>query len=123
MEESEVCLSKRKTKSERFSAGMFSVEGRLFSSRADALAYCKAERISALRLLPCSPPKVDMDVLKLSVREDWTLRVLFHGDASLMVFEHAATAHAFCVPLSALVDLVSTVKARVRELARAGELL
>ena len=115
-------------KSEPFSAGMFSVEGRLFASRAAALAYCKAQRISAFKIGLCPAPKC-LDALKLSVRESWTLRVLFDAvDAAgssdpVLIFEHASEAHAFTVRMSDLVDLVSAVKARVRELSRAGELL
>lgn len=117
-------MAKRSQKKAEFSAGMFSVEGRLFTSRAEALAYCKANRISAYKIGLCPHPAgVDLDVLKLSVREDWRLRALFHGDAALLIFEHATKSYAFTVPLDALVDLVSTVKARVRELAREGELL
>jgi len=117
-------MAKRSAKKAEFSAGMFTVEGRLFSSRAEAVAYCKVNRISAYKIGLCPHPAgIDLDVLKLSVREDWRLRVLFHGDASLMMFEHATKSYAFTVPLSALVELVSTVKARVRELAREGELL
>lgn len=122
-------MAKRTKKSEpSFSAGMFTVEGRLFSSRAAAQAYCTAQRISAYKIGLCPVPKC-LDALKLSVRENWSLRVLFDAvDASgsrepVLIFEHAEDAHAFTVRMSDLVDLVSTVKARVRELAKAGELL
>lgn len=116
-------MAKRAKRPEPFGAGMYEVDGRLFSTRDAASAYCKANRISAYKIGLCPPPKVDLDVLKLSVREDWTLRTVFHGNAAMMLFEHADKTHGFTVPLSALVDLVSTVKARVRELAQAGELL
>lgn len=115
-------------KSEPFSAGMFSVEGRLFSSRAEALAYCKAQRIPAFKVALVPPPRVDLDALKLSVRENWTLRVLFSGDDvsgssdPVLIFEHATEAHAFTVKMVDLVDLAVVVRARVRELAKSGEL-
>lgn len=115
-------------KSEPFSAGMFTVEGRLFASRAAAEAYAKAERIPVYKVGMCPPPKC-LDALKLSVRESWSMRVLFDAlDASgssdpVLIFEHAGDAHAFTVRMSDLVDLVSTVKARVRELSKQGALL
>lgn len=106
-----------------FSAGMFTVEGRLFSSRAHALAYCKAERIPIYKIGICPPPKVEIDPVKLSLREDWSLRVLFVAADPVLIFEHASEAQAFKVRMSSLVELVSTVKARIRELAREGDLL
>lgn len=116
-------MAKRRRKSEPVSAEMYSVEGRLFRSRAGALAYCKDQRISTYRIESLSPLAVDFDPVKLSLRENWTLRVLFDDGADpVLLFEHAKAAQVFSVRMSDLVDLVSTVKARVRELAKRSEL-
>ena len=115
-------MAKRAKRPEPFGPACTKLRAGSFQRDA-ALAYCRANRISAYKIGLCPPPKVDLDVLKLSVREDWTLRTVFHGNAAMVIFEHADKAQGFTVPLSALVDLVSTVKARVRELAQAGELL
>lgn len=116
-------MAKRRRKSEPVSAEMYSVEGRLFRSRAEALAYCKDQRISTYRIESVPPLAADLDPLKLSVRENWTLRVLFDDGADpVLLFEHAKAAHVFSVRMSDLVDLASTVKARVRELAKRSEL-
>lgn len=115
-------MAKRRRKSEPVSSDLHSVEGRLFWSRAEALAYCKDQRISTYRI-ESVPPLAALDPLKLSVRENWTLRVLFDDGADpLLLFEHAKAAHVFSVRMSDLVDLASTVKARVRELAKRSEL-
>ena len=116
-------MAKRSKKSEPFSAGMFSVEGRLFSSRAEALAYCKAQRIAAFKIGLVPPPAVDLDPVKLSLREDWTLRVFYGAADPVLILEHAQEPQAFKVRMSALVELVSSVKARVRELAKSGDSL
>lgn len=114
-------MAKRKSvKEEPFLASSYVVEGRLFRTRAEALAYCKAERVSVYKIGLCPP--VD-DALKLSVGKDWSLRVFYGGDDPVLVLRHASEAQAFSVKMSDLADLVSTVKARVRELARSGELL
>ena len=107
-------------KSEPFSAGMYVVEGRLFSTRGAAEAYCKAQRIPAFKIGLASGA---LDPVKLSVRDGWTLRVFLDGPAPVLIFEHVEGVHAFTVRMSDLVDLVSSVKARVRELAKGGELL
>lgn len=107
-------------KSEPFSAGMYVVEGRLFSTRVAAEAYCKAQRIPAFKI--GLAPR-DLDPLKLSVKDGWTLRVFFDGPAPMLIFESLDDAHAFTVRMSDLTDLVSSVKARARELAKGGELL
>ena len=114
-------MSKRRVvKEEPFLASSYVVEGRLFRTRAEALAYCKAERISAYKI-GLAPP-VD-DALKLSVREDWKLSVFYGGADPVLILRHSTDAQAFQVRMSDLADLVSSVKARVRELARGGELL
>ena len=115
-------MAKRVKKAEPFSAGMYSVEGRLFGTRAAAAAYCKAQRVPAYKIGLVAAPKVS-DAVKLSVGDLWSLRVFFDGPSPMMIFEHADDVHAFSVRMDDLADLVSTVKARVRELAQAGELL
>lgn len=112
-------MAKRSSKREPFSAGLYSVAGRLFRTRAEALAYAKAERLPSWNVgLAPPPPGVDLDPIKLSVSEHWTLRVLFDDGDPVIVFEHAAEAHALRVRMSDLADLVSAFKARVRELSR-----
>lgn len=107
-----------------FSAGLYSVHGRFFRSRAEALAYCKVTRIPAFKVQLVPPPAgVELDPVKLSVREEWSLRVLFNAADPVLIFEHASDAHAFKVRMSDLIDIASAVKARLRELAREGELL
>lgn len=106
-------------KSEPFSAGCYTVEGRLFSTRPEAEEYCRKQRIPAFKI-GLAPPLPD-DVIKLSVAESWSLRVLFADADPILVFEHASDLRAFRVRMSDLADLVSSVKARVRELAKAGE--
>ena len=115
-------MAKRAKKVEPFSAGMFTVEGRLFGTRAAAQAYCKAQRVPAYKIGLCPKPAI-ADAVKLSVGDNWSLRVFFDGQSPMMIFEHADDVHAFSVSMDDLVDLVSSVKARVRELAQAGELL
>lgn len=113
-------MAKRSSKkSEPYSAGLYSVSGRLFRSRADALAYCKTERIPSWNVgLAPPPPGVDLDPIKLSLAQHWTLRVLFDDGDPVVIFTHAAEAHAVTVRMSDLADLVSAFKARVRELSR-----
>lgn len=107
-------------KSEPFSAGSYEVEGRLFSTRAAAEAYCKAQRIAAFKIGLVALP---FDPIRLSVKDGWTLRAFFDGPSPMLIFESLGDHHAFSVKMSDLVDLVTSVKARVRELAKAGELL
>lgn len=110
-------------KSEPFSAGMYSVAGRLFRTRAEALSYCEAHRIPAFRVELVPPAAADLlDPVKLSVREGWRLRVFLDGPEPVLIVEHAEAAQAFKVRFGDLVDLVALVRARVRELAREGEL-
>lgn len=105
-----------------FPTGLYSVEGRLFRTRDEAVSYCKAERIPVWKVGLAPPlPGVDLDPIKLSLRESWTLRVLFDDGEPVIVFSHAAEAHAFSVRMSDVADLVSAFKARVRELAKRGE--
>lgn len=112
-------MAKRRTKSEPFSAGLYSVEGRLFRTRDDAVSYCKAERIPLWKVgLAPFPSGVDLDPIKLSLAESWTLCVLFDDGDPVILLEHATTAHAFTVRMSDLFSLVSSVRARVRELSR-----
>lgn len=119
-------MSKRASKAAAaqvpFSNGLYSVEGRLFRTRAEAADYCKANRIPAWKIGLHPPTSVvqagDLDPVKLSLNPGWTLRVFFDGPVPLLLLEHAEAAHAFSVPMSDLVDLVSSVKARIRELAK-----
>lgn len=111
---------RRSSKEEPFLASSYVVEGRMFRTRAEAVAYCKSERISVYKIGICPP--VD-DALKLSVGKAWSLRVFYGGDDPVLIFGHENEVQAFAVRMSDLADLVSGVKARVRELARVGELL
>lgn len=113
-------MAKRAKRVEPFSAGMYVVEGRLFSTRDAASAYCKAQRIPVYKI--GLAPALS-DPLKLSVADGWTLRTFFDGPAPMLIFEHQEGVHAFTVTMDALVDLMGAVRARVRELAQAGELL
>jgi len=117
---------RRKARSDaRSSAGMFAVDGRLFSTRAEALAFCRARQRPAYRISLVPPLGLDVDPLKLSLRPNWSVRAFFPGSAEpVLVFEHEGEPpHAFSVRMVDLVDLVSSVKSRVRELSRAGALL
>lgn len=109
-------------KSEPFSAGMYAVEGGLFRSRADALAYCKAARVPTFKIRLVPPVAADLDPVRLSLREEWSLRFFCGSDDPVLILEHESKAQAFKVRMSDLVELVSTVKARVRELSKAGKL-
>lgn len=119
-------MSKAKRSSRKpeasLSAGLFSVHGRLFQSRAEALAYCKAQRIPVFKV-GIVPPPADFDPVKLSLRDEWSLRVFFNGSDPVLIFEHASETQAFKVRMFDLIDVVTSVKARVRELAKQGELL
>lgn len=99
--------------------GMFCVEGRLFRLRADAVAYCKAQRLPAWKIGTVPPLPGEADPVKLSAGEGWRLRSYFDGPEPILIFEHANGVHAFAVPMADLVDLVTSVKARIRELAKA----
>lgn len=116
--------SAAKAKPEQLSvvSTVFQVNGRLFRRLDEARSYCDRNRLALSKVIPVPKPKVDLDVLRLSVRENWTFRSMFVGDAALLVFEHESKAVAFTVPLAALVDLAATVKLRVRELAQDGAL-
>lgn len=112
-------LSSRRPSGAVSCSSMFVVEGRVFSTRDAALAYCKAARISAYKV-----EMLDFDPVKLSVSDAWRLNVHFPGPDPVMLFSSPdGDLMSFTVKMSELVDLVSTVKARVRELARQGALL
>lgn len=112
-------MAKRSSKREPFSAGLYSVAGRLFRTRDEAVSYCKAERLPSWHIgLAPPPPGVDLDPIKLSLAESWTLRVLFDDGDPVVIFTHAAEAHALKVRMSDLADLVSAFKSRVREISR-----
>lgn len=111
---------RRVVKDEPFSGSSYVVEGRLFRTRAEAIAYCKVERISVYKI-GLAPP-VD-DAIKLSVGRSWSLRVFYGGDDPVLIFGSNNEVQAFTVRMSDLAELVLSVKARVRELAKSGELL
>jgi len=114
--------SSRRRKASPALASFVTVEGRVFSSRAEAVAYCKVQRLSIAKIEPVS--KVfPTDPVKLSLGSEWRLRLFFNSSDPVLICEHAAGVHAFTVRMSDLVDLVSTIKARVRELSKAGALL
>ena len=103
-----------------FSAGLYSVHGRLFSSRDEAVEYCKAERIPRFKIGLVPPPAVDLDPVKLSLREEWSLRVFLNSADPVLIFEHASETQAFKVRLFDLIDVATAVRSRMRELAKQG---
>lgn len=111
-------MSKRKSTADvPVPTSSYVVEGRIFRTRPEAIEYCKANRIPAWKIGLC-PTRDELDPIKLSTAPGWRMRSFFDGPAPMLVFEHEATAHAFSVSMSDLTDLVSAVKARIRELAK-----
>lgn len=98
---------------------MFCVAGRVFSSRDEAVAYCKAQRISVVRI-----EMVSIEASKLVAGEAVQLRVYFAGaEPVLLLSSVSGEVVSYPVRMSDLVDVVSSVKARSREVARAGALV
>lgn len=98
--------------------GSYVVEGRLFRSRAEALIYCAAQRISAYRI-GLSPVVVPEGAAELG--EARSVSVLFetaHSHPVLVLDRLGKDPVSFPVRLPELADLAAAVKARLRELSR-----
>lgn len=107
-------------KSGEVSGLFYRVSGRIFLTRAAALAYCRSERISAYLIEAVTVSQKVFDDAKAAA--DWQLSVYFDGEEPLLICERRSAVHAFTVPMSELVKLVRSIKVRARQVSKEGAL-